>query len=156
MNPLALIVLLGIGVAAFSTMAKNFSGSNPEIKILGVRDFSLVLEGLQFNFFVQVTNPYPHELKYTQIISGVGYNGNKYLAVIPEGLAIAPKQNIYTFKAIIPYTKILSILPEISQRKLTKASISLFLEIQGSGFKVSDSRTFKLDSMAQSTGVTKK
>lgn len=146
MNPLALIVLLGLGVAAY----KNYTGGKLTVKILRVENFKLTLQGLQFNFLVEVNNPLPHELEFTQAIVGAYYNNDNFLSTIKQGQAIKSKVNTYAFTAVVPYGKVLTILPLLTQNKATKASVILSIEIQAGGYKGSASKPFNIDSMVQS------
>ncbi len=151
MNPLALILLLGLGVAAINTMANNYTGNKLEVKILQVDSFKLTLEGLEFNFLVQVTNPFSHELEFIQAVVGAEYNKDKFLRTLKQGANIKIKQSQYSYTSVVPYAKILTLLPALTQNKLTNTSIILSIEIQAGGYKGSDSKTFKLDSLAQDT-----
>ncbi len=150
MNPLALIVLLGLGIAAFN----NYTGNKLDVKILRLKNFKLTLKGLQLNFLVEVNNPLTHDLEFTKATVGAEYNKDKFLTTINQGAAIKPKLNTYTFTAIVPYGKLLSILPQLTQNKATKASVSLSVEIQAGGYKGSQTKPFNLDNMGQSTPNT--
>jgi len=158
MNPIVLILLIGIG-GVFAVSAANAAntGDKSSIKLLNVDSVKVIGTEIELTASIAIDNPTANPISIKKPYLKMFFSGSEVGNSLPSGEYVLVKGNARTVinnvNLRIPILSVPTIASALFQNKESGATIKLEVHTVVSGFAVKDAKEFKISDLV---GLIKK
>lgn len=151
MNPLLLIVLLGVGALALSGASAANTAKKSTIKLLSLDSFQIIGSEFVLAVSVAIDNPTNNSLTVKQPYLKLLYNGSEIGNSLPSAKTVVIKPNdrtpIANINLRMPFLSAPAIAVAVLNNKQTTQSVILETATVVNGIPVKDVRTYKISDL---------
>lgn len=149
MNPLVLILLLGIGGAfAAKAIGASNTGNNSTIKLLNIDSLKPVGTEIEISATIAIDNPTSGRITIKKPYLKLFYNGKDIGNSLPDNEYVPVNANARTvIKNVnlrLPLTSVPSIALAIFSSKVSEQTVGIEVSTVVNGFPIKDKRDFKI------------